>query len=62
MAGDSLAMDFFFVLQKNLLLWSALQFGIEDFFLQQIRLLQKYFVYFKRGGGSCGEKDLFKTV
>jgi len=61
-AGVSLAVAFFFVLQINLSFWSALQFRMEDFFLQQLRLWQKYFVYFKRVGGSCGEKDSFKTV
>jgi hypothetical protein len=34
-AGASLAVTFYLVLQKNLSLWSALQFCMEDFCLQE---------------------------
>ena len=62
MAGVSLAMAFYLVLQKNLSFRVLRSFELQNFLRRNIQRLKKYFVYFKTDGFCYGEKDAFKTV
>ena len=61
-AGDSLAVDFLLSCRKIFLFGVLCSFEYQIFSCSNSLERGKYFVYFKISGGSCGEKDLFKTV
>ena len=61
-AGDSLAVDFLLSCRKIFLFGVLCSFEPKVFSCRELRRVKKYLVYFKTDGGTCGEKDRFKTV